>query len=333
MPFCRIPATSPTLSIGLLSCSLLLLPNSACGASRIGGIYIAHGEQFVNMLQLTESQNGQISGVLYTIDLSSDGSISTNNISITSGTIDGDQLTLHLSELAVFGENIGGTANGNTIRFQSTGKDGTVQEWDFRRGSLDEFKSYGDSLKAKGEAIILNSKLVKNTQVLHQTVSDAETWISNAELHAQRIPNAKDHFQRLENQMRSLVAREHATLDSVTRSQISVAVIQLNVNGTQTDLEVNQLWDLTIGNSGQILIKTFSDYPSNCYSSAELQRRGATLQIAEEWHSACEQALAERTKFEPEFTHIMEQRAELKSFQSAAEAKRQKFVDEASRIQ
>lgn len=318
------------LTIGLPLCPLLFISLVACAASRIGGTYIAHGEQFVNMLQLTESQNGQITGVLNTIDLSSDGSIKTDNISITSGTIDGDQLTIRLSALAVFGENMGGTANGRTIRFQTTGKDGPVQTWDFRRGSLEEFRSYGDSLKAKGEAIIINKKLVKNTQGLHQTVLNAEAWISNAQLHAQRIPAVKDQLQRFEVQMRSLIERERATVDSVTRSQISVAVIQLNVNAMQSDLNVNQLWDLTIRDSGQILAKAFASYPSNCYSSPELQRRGATLQTAEDWHTACVQALAERTKFEPVFTHIMEQRADLKSFQSAAEEQRQKLVNEAS---
>ena len=327
----RIPASGRlALTIGLQLCPLLFISLAACAASRIGGTYIAHGEQFVNMLQLTESQNGQITGVLNTIDLSSDGSIKTDNISITSGTIDGDQLTIRLSALAVFGENIGGTANGSTIRFQTTGKDGTVQTWIFTRGSLEEFKSYGDSLKAKGEAIIINAKLVKNTQQLHQTVSNAEAWISNAQLHAQRIPAVKEQFQRFEAQMRSLIARERTTFDSVTRSQISVGVIQLNVNAMQSDLRVNQLWDITIGDSGQILAKAFARYPPNCYSSAELQRRGATLQTAEDWHSACEQALAERTKFEPVFARITEQRTDLKSFQSAAEAQRQKLVDEAS---
>ncbi|MGD0470627.1 MAG: hypothetical protein ABSA54_19795 [Terriglobales bacterium] len=316
-----------------LLCALLLSVNTACASSRIGGTYVAHGERFVEILQLTESQDGQITGVLNTMELKNDGSIDTDEASITSGTIDGDQLTLHISELAVFGENIAGTVSGSTIRLQSTGKDGSVLTWEFQRASLEEFKTYADRLKSEGAAIVLNSKLMSSAQEVRQTVLNAEAWISNSEVHAQRISAVRDYYQKLENRMRSLIAQERATPNSVARTQISVAVIQVDVTGTQSDVQVSQLWDQTIVNSGQSLIKQFANYPSNCFTLTELQGRGATLQNAEEWQNACQQMLIERMKFEPAFDSIIGQRADLKSFQAAAKSRRQAIVDEASRLQ
>jgi hypothetical protein len=333
LPFWKLSANIPSFHLALLFCAAFVITDSARAASRIGGTYIAHGDRFVEMLQLTESQDGQITGVFNTMDLNSDGSIKTDQASITSGTIDGNQLTLHITELAIFGENIAGTMSGNSIRLQSTGKDGSVLTWDFRPASLDEFKTYADRLKAEGASIVFNSKLMNSAQEFRRSVLNTDAWISNSELHAQRIPAVKDYYQKLENKMRSLVAQERATPDSVTRSQISVALTQADVTGTQSDLQVNQLWDQTIVSSGQNLAKLFANYPSNCPSPTDLQGRGATLQTAEEWYGACQQVVSERTKFQPAFSSIIEVRSELKSFQSAAESRRQALVDEANRIQ
>jgi hypothetical protein len=46
------------------------------------------------MLQMTQSQGGQITGVLNRVELRNDGSIESDETSITGGMLDGDQLTL-----------------------------------------------------------------------------------------------------------------------------------------------------------------------------------------------------------------------------------------------
>jgi hypothetical protein len=114
---------------------------------------------------------------------------------------------------------------------------------------------------------------------------------------------------------------------------MSITVIQGNVTGIQTDLQVDQMWDRAIGDSGRNLRRIFASQPSNCGATKELQKRGATSQAIATWESACQQALAQRTKFDPVFKRIIEQRAELKAFQSTAELHRQALVDEAGRIQ
>jgi hypothetical protein len=44
----------------ILFCAPLLMLHLVCAASEIGGTYIAGGARFANMLQLTQSRDGQI---------------------------------------------------------------------------------------------------------------------------------------------------------------------------------------------------------------------------------------------------------------------------------
>lgn len=308
----------------------LLITNTACASSRIGGTYTSHADRFATMLQLTQSQSGQITGVVSSVELLNDGSINADETSITGGTIDGNQLTLRLS--GIFGKNVAGTVNGSSIRLRTTGSNGEVYFQDFRRGSASQFKNYADQLRAKGDAIILNAKLLDTTQKLRQAVQQTEQWLFNAELHARKISGVKDSYRKIESNMQSLVARERRTSNSVTRAEISVAVNEGGIDGTQLDLDVNQTWDLEIGNSGESINKAFAGYQQNC-DIQRLQQRGANSQAIETWQSACQQVQAERSKFNPVYKQIMEQRADLRSFQTAAESRRQALVDEASRIQ
>jgi hypothetical protein len=207
---------------------------------------------------------------------------------------------------------------------------GNITSAVFVRGSAIEFKHYADDVKAEGERIVLSKKLVQGAQEFRQTMQQTENWISNAELHAQRIPRVKDRYEEIEHQMQVLVARERATVDSLTRGQISVEVSQGDIAGGQTDIEVDQIWDISIGYEGLNLHKTLTAWDGNC-KVAEFQRRGATTQSIEAWQSACEGTLAERTKFETAFRRITDERAALKSFQITAQRHRKALVDESTR--
>ncbi len=143
----------------------------------------------------------------------------------------------------------------------------------------------------------------------------------------------KAAYENIENQMRSLVAQERsAPYGSVARTQISVAVGQRDIAGGQADIEVNQIWDFGIEDPGAGLYKNFTNWDGNCGNPDKLRSRGAAPQSIEAWESGCKQALAEREKFIPIYKRIMEQRVQLKSFQSTAEAHRKALVDEANRI-
>jgi hypothetical protein len=133
--------------------------------------------------------------------------------------------------------------------------------------------------------------------------------------------------------MQSLVATERTTPNSVARSQISVTVNQADIAGEQVDIDVNQVWDINIGDTGTRLKDEFAKWDGKCGESTELQKRGASAESAEAWESTCKLTLSERKKFGPIFRRMMEQRAELKSFQVAAQAHRKAIVAEADRMQ
>lgn len=319
----------------LISLSPIVLVTTICGASRISGTYVAHGADFAEMLQLAQTDNGQLTGVFTSVQLKPEGSITSDRTPVA-GVIDADQLTLSVRSglLQFFGAGtVAGTIRGNTIQFQMVDSKGNVAALVFVRSTPDDFKVCADQLRSKGEKIVLNRQLTERAQHLREMVQSAEKWIGNAELHADRIPRVKAAYEKIENQMRSLIAQERSEPSgSVARTQISVVVDQGDVAGGQTDIEVNQIWDFGIEEPGTGLYRDFTNWEGDCGNPDQLRNRGAASQSIEAWESICKQALAEREKFMPIYKRIMEQRAQLKGFQSAAEAHRKALVDEANRI-
>lgn len=320
-------------SLLMLLVSLLSL-GTACNASQVSGTYVAHAPTFAEMLQLTQTHEGQINGVFTHVELKDDGTVSSRQADF-SGTTDAGQITLKFPILSFFmsGRSLAGTISGGTIHLQIVDSSGNVSTEAFERSSSSQFKAYADDMKSKGLAIAYNAKLLSLAQQYRETVANAENWIANAEAHARRITNAKADYEKLENQMRSLVGRERQTLDAVTRSQISVAVTQADIAGEQVDIQVQQVWDISIGESGSQLEKQFTGWDGNCGTDQELSKQGATDRTIATWEQACQQVVEERAKFEPIYRHMSEQRAELRSFQATAQVHRKALVDQANKMQ
>lgn len=79
----------------MLALSVIALANVARGEMRISDTYVAHGPNLATMLQVTQTDNGQITGVYSFVEVSADGRLDSEHISVT-GVIDGGQLTLTL---------------------------------------------------------------------------------------------------------------------------------------------------------------------------------------------------------------------------------------------
>jgi hypothetical protein len=287
------------------------------------------------MLQLTETDNGQISGVLSWAELKSDGRVTSEQAPV-SGAVDADQMTLSIrSDLLslLVGNRVAGSVKGSTIQLQTISSSGNVTSHVFARGAASEFRAYSDQLKSKGAGIVLSRKLTDGAQRFRQTIQDAEKWIASAELHAQRIQAVRTRYQEIEAKMQSLLADERVTSNAVERSQISVSINQGDIAGEQIDIGVEQVWDINIGESGKRIADDFARWNGKCGDATELQRRGAIGQAPEAWEGACKRALAEREKFAPVFKKIMEQRAELKSLQATAQTHRKAIVAEANRME
>jgi hypothetical protein len=307
---------------------------TACNASRISGTYVAHAPTFAEMLQLTETDNGQFSGVLSHIELKQDGSVSSEQTPLN-GTADSGQIILKFPAILSFisGKSLSGITSASTIQLQIVDSKGNVSSEEFVRSTPAQFRVYADEMKFKGQAIVYNTKLLSLAHQYRETVANAENWIGNAEAHAERIPNAKADYDKIESEMRSLVGREQQTTNSVTRSQIAVAVTQEDVAGEQVDTQVQQVWDIGIENTGSKLEKDFAAWDGNCGTDHQLRKQGATDQAISAWDQACKEVVAERAKFDPIYRRLSEQRADLKLFQVTARVHRKALVNEANRIQ
>lgn len=309
---------------------ILFFPSTVSSQSRISGVYVGHGTGFAEMLQLTQTNNGQISGVFTSIELK-EGNIDSHQTTV-SGVIDTGQLTLKFGSF-IFANTLAGTFNGNTIRLQITDSRGNVTSPVLVRSTAEEFKRYAENLKAQGKGMKLNQELLNRAGQFRATIDQAEKWIADAELHERRIPRIKDSYDNIERQMQTLIARERQTVDSVTRTQISLNVGQGDLAGGQTDLQVEQVWDLSILSNGQSLYQSFAEWDERCGSSQDFQRRGATTQAVHSWETACKRALVEKQKFVPVFKRISIQRTKVQAIQDAAQSHRKALVEEASRLE
>ena len=311
----------------------MLIAPLAC-ASRISGTYVAHGRNFAEQLQLTETNNGQVTGALSMICLKHDGSVKSEQYPM-SGTVDGGQLNLNaklgnglLSLLP--GATFAGTVSGNTIRLQVI-DGGSVNTDVFTRATVATFEAYANELKSRGVFIANSKRVTDRARQLRELARRAEFWIANAELFAQKIPEAKGRYRQIEDRMQSLIVAERQTGDALARGQISLAAGQENLAGGQVDLAVNQAWDVNIENEGTSLNGEFAGGDGSCTVSPD-QRKRAGAQSLQDWEKACKQAVAERHRFLPVFKDIMQQGAELKSFQAAAQERRKVLMDKASQL-
>jgi hypothetical protein len=310
---------------------ILLTLMAACGTRSLSGTYIARGSDSAEMLQLTETSDGRITGVASVVSLGADGKINSGQGPIQ-GVTDGNQITL-TARCFLFETNVSGVFRHGDITFQTVGANGDIREDSFERASPRDFKEYADQLKVKSEARTLSMNLLGVAQQLQRMSVRAEKLISDAEVHSRRIPAVHQHYQKIEDDMRALLAAERSAANPVARGQMFVRINQGEIAGTQADLELNRIWDQSIGGSGQALSREYQHYTSNCDIRKDLQKRGATPQAIDVWVKACQQSVAARASFDRAFKRIMEQRAELKSFQSAAAAHRQALVAAARRTE
>jgi hypothetical protein len=131
----------------IISLVTILLVTTICSASRISGTYVAHGADFAEMLQLAQTDNGQLSGVFTSVQLKPEGNITSDQTSVT-GVIDAAQLTLSVrSDLLQFlgAGSVAGIVRENTIQLQAVDSKGNVAPSIFVRGTP-ECSSQGETV-------------------------------------------------------------------------------------------------------------------------------------------------------------------------------------------
>ena len=285
---------------------------------RVTGTYIVRAPAHVGMLQLTQSADGKLSGVASDLTARSDGKLDAAEVPV-SGTVDNGQIVLKFGA-GLSERTIAGAVNADVIHLQALGDKGEISVWNYERGTLDDFQALTARLKKQSQATLFSIALDKNAAAARTATLEAQKWTVEADTHARRLPRAKEALATISAKMESLLRRQRETRESVARSQVSVAVSQGDVAGVSADSQIDGVWDAFI-QSGNFIAKSLASFPNDCGTAGQLESRGATPAVIDNWLKACRGVLEEGPTFTAAFTHAEAARMELKLFQKA-EAKR-----------
>jgi hypothetical protein len=311
-----------------------LLGPKADGEARISGTYVMHDDRSATMLQLTQTDNGQITGVCTRVELKAEGQIDSNQLSII-GVVDSGQimLTLHGGFAGLGSASLAGTVRGGSIALQGVDANGTMGSSVLSKTSADDFKTYADRVRAKANAIQLDANLTTITTRVYETLANTKSWLSYAQKQMEHVPELEARYRSAESKMRELVNRERSTANGVDRSQISVAVSQGQVAADSWDVEVDSTWQRIL-NETATLNRNYSKIVPDCaFSESDLRTRGASQSVLDRCRAACQIFTPAKEKAASGFRVIAEARANLKTIQNDAHKRRQALVDQSTRLQ
>ena len=199
---------------------------TSCSAHGASGTYVARGRGFVEMLQLTQAQDGQLLGSLASTALKPDGSITQGATNI-SGVADGHAITLVAKAPIplIPSLNISGTIAGGVITVTNP----TGQE-QFNASSPSDYQAAVQQLRAQGAAIQqqqhvldenagiadLNKKLIDYATLVRQPKADEQL----ASFHA-------EHTKALERARHGLESEQNFPKGSFKAGQVAFAVGQI----------------------------------------------------------------------------------------------------------
>jgi hypothetical protein len=228
----------------------------------ISGAYVARGQQFVELLQITQSPDGQLLGTLNHTAVNPDGGIARFTLNIN-GATDGHAITLvgKANEPFSVPTSMSGTVNGDDISLMQPG--GPER---FTKGDASTYQKDIQDLAAQAVAI-----RQRNADRLHQQQMAAQEAAQEEALQ-QRVTNENQYAATLANTLNQYAAKVQAHHDlnafheahstilaaaqhdleiergyphgSVPAGQVDVRINQLGVQLTQFDIPYSQHMDL-----------------------------------------------------------------------------------------
>jgi hypothetical protein len=238
-----------------------LLSGCSLPPHTISGAYMARGQQFAELLQITQSPDGQLLGTLNHVALKPDGSAEQFTLNI-SGTTDGHALTLvgKANEPFAVPTNMSGTIDGGAIT--------VTQPNGMERFVLSTPEAYQTDIQQLGE----EGKTIQQSNAQQQQMAQEQQQMVEAENARQEaINNANQRVSGLANALNNYAAMIQAKHDlapfhgshekilaaarhdleieqsyprgSVQRGQVDVRINQLGVQLTQFDIPWGQLME------------------------------------------------------------------------------------------
>ncbi|WP_186197571.1 hypothetical protein [Burkholderia gladioli] len=228
----------------ILGGALLL---SGCGDRSVSGVYVSHGGNQADLLQVIETPDHHLTGTLRHASLTSDGTLasSTNNVS---GSVDGTNITLTvLATPLPIGQNFAGTATGGGIDLTvPNGAQTGVQH--FAKGQTADFDAVVAQLNQAGQRIAAARQRGQRADQMNRQVGaladSLNRFVEDAKHHIDRLPRAKayyDHAVTVEQTKLERAQRLQATGNGVAQGQAGVIVGQMGVDKAQIAIVDDEL--------------------------------------------------------------------------------------------
>jgi hypothetical protein len=235
----------------------LLMLVAGCSHS-ISGAYVAHGQQFSELLQITQSPDGQLLGTLNHTAVKSDGSLERLTLNI-SGTTDGHAITLvgKGNEPFAIPANMSGTVDDGGIPLMQPGG---IEL--FTKASVTAYQNDVQKLNAQAVAIqqrnadrerqqqlAAQEKAREEAQQQHVALQDQyagtladnlNRYVAMIQAHHDLNPFHETHAKILGAARHDLEIERGYPRGSVQAAQVDVRINQLGVQLTQFDIPYNQ---------------------------------------------------------------------------------------------
>ena len=279
-------------------------------AQSVSGDYVAQGAQFVELLQITQSQDGQLLGTLHHTAVNPDGSTEQFALNV-SGTTDGHSITLigKASEPFAIPSNMSGTVDTGGITLMQAG--GAER---FIKSSADVYQADVSQLGIAAAATQQRNAQQQQQQQQQQQVAAQEQARANAQ--QQHIEQENQYAGDLADKLTAYAAmvQQHHDLTPFHAGHtkiLAAARHDLDVEGTypkgsvqrgQVDVRINQLdgqltqFDIPWGQNvdrGRMHLQEFDDAiaKSPCHTTQDTLSNCAREQEAEATYSSAKGVL------------------------------------------
>lgn len=265
-----------------------------CSNHGVSGTYIARGSSFVEMLQITQGQDGHLLGTMASTTLKSNGSISTDSTNI-SGVAAENSLTLVAKSPIPFipSLNFPGVVSGNTITL--TVPNGTTDQ--FTAGSPSDYQAIVSKLQEQGTSIQQQQQAQASEAAKQQHVADMNAVVDrlNKQLfdYATMVEQPKNttalaafhaaHTRTLERFAHGWALEQEHPKGSTPAGQIAAEMGSLQAQLNQYDVMWNE-----VPSQGRTHIQEFDAAIANslCRTDAELPNCAQQLVAIQSYQAA-----------------------------------------------
>lgn len=220
--------------LAIVSAALML---TACYDPHASGTYVATRSSGVQLLELTQSQGGEIVGSLRTIELSSKGEISTLMANVR-GVVDGERLTLVISAPRGSAElNYSGVLSDKGLDLNVSGNAALVSKVHFTRDSVANFNAEAQKLSQTGQVIKAEKLRGARVDALNRAASALEAsldaYVKRANKQINDTPRFVSYFAQASKEIGAKLQRAQRLVAGNDQQRLQAEGLFVQIEGSE----------------------------------------------------------------------------------------------------